>query len=89
LRNISQSHIFAPVKPGQQDTNRDVGAGYTLLTIGITFALTLALFVYGGLLLDRRMASTPLWTIVGALVGMGLAGFWMYQRLRRLNQAGQ
>lgn len=77
------------MKPGQQDTNRDVGAGYTLLTIGITFALTLVLFVYGGLRLDQRMGTTPLWTLVGAVVGMGFAGFWMYQRLRRLNQVGK
>lgn len=60
-----------------------MGAGYALMSVGITFALTIAAFVLLGLWLDHRLGTTPLLTIVGTFVGMGLGGFWLYQRLIR------
>lgn len=60
-----------------------MGEGYALLSTGITFAVTVALFVLAGLWLDRRIGTTPLFIVVGALVGVGLGGFWLYQRAIR------
>jgi F0F1-type ATP synthase assembly protein I len=36
-----------------------------------------------GVWLDRRLGTTPLFIVAGALVGVGLGGFWMYQRVIR------
>lgn len=71
------------MKRPEDDTTKDMGDGYALLTIGITFALTLTGFVLLGLWIDRRVATTPLFTVAGTILGMALGGFWMYQRLRR------
>jgi F0F1-type ATP synthase assembly protein I len=60
-----------------------MGEGYALLSVGITFALTVAGFVLLGVWVDRKLGTTPLFIIVGALVGTGLGGFWMYQRVIR------
>jgi hypothetical protein len=60
-----------------------MGDGYALLSVGITFALTVAGFVLLGRWLDGRLGTTPLFIIVGALVGTALGGFWMYQRVIR------
>ena len=71
------------MKPRQDDTSREMGEGYALMTIGITFALAVALFVAAGLWLDRRLRTMPLFTIAGTFVGMGLGGFWLWQRLKQ------
>jgi len=57
--------------------------GYALLTVGITFALTVTGCLLLGVWADRRLATMPLFTVAGTLLGMALGGFWMYQRLRR------
>ncbi len=61
---------------------RDMGEGYSLLAVGITFALVLAGAALGGFWLDTRLGTVPLFTIVGSFAGMGLGGFWMYVRVR-------
>lgn len=71
------------MKPPENDPSKEIGEGYALLTIGITFALTLTGCVLAGVWADRRWHTVPLFTIAGMIVGMGLGGFWMYQRLRR------
>lgn len=71
------------MKQGDEETRREIGAGYDLLAIGMTFALTLTGFALLGLWLDRKLGSTPWLTVVGTFVGMGLGGFWVFQRLMR------
>lgn len=88
LRNISQSPNFRPVKRPEDDTSREMGDGYALLTVGITFALTLTGCVLLGFWADRRLGTTPLLTVAGTLLGMALGGFWMYQRVRRQSKPG-
>lgn len=58
-----------------------MGEGYALLSAGITFALTVAGFVLLGVWFDRRLHTTPLCIVVGALLGVALGGFWLYQRV--------
>ena len=65
------------------DASRSMGEGYALLSVGITFALTVAGFVLLGVWLDRKLGTTPLFIVIGALVGVALGGFWMYQRVVR------
>ena len=71
------------MKRPEDDTSRGMSEGYALLTVGVTFALTLTGFVLLGFWADRRLGTRPLLTILGMVVGMALGGFWMYQRLRR------
>lgn len=66
----------------RDDPARAMGEGYTLLGVGITFALTLTGFALLGYWVDGRVGTIPLFTIVGTLLGAGLGGYWMYVRVR-------
>jgi len=61
---------------------REIGEGYSFVSMGITFALTLTGAALLGLWLDRRFGTLPLFTLIGTFGGMALGGFWLYQRLR-------
>ncbi|MGH7593211.1 MAG: AtpZ/AtpI family protein [Gemmatimonadales bacterium] len=71
------------MKRPEDDTSKGMGEGYALMSVGITFALTIAAFVLLGLWLDHRLGTTPLLTIIATFAGMGLGGFWLYQRVSR------
>jgi F0F1-type ATP synthase assembly protein I len=71
------------VEHPEGDASRSMGEGYALLSVGITFALTVTGFVLLGVWADRKLGTTPLFIVVGALVGVVLGGFWMYQRVIR------
>lgn len=71
----------------EDDTSRGMGEGYALLTVGITFALTLTACVFLGVWIDGRLGTMPLFTVTGTLLGMAVGGFWMYQRLRRQSKS--
>jgi ATP synthase protein I len=52
-----------------------------LAGVGLQFAGSIALFLFVGMWLDRRLGTDPWLMIVGVFVG-GSAGFWsMYRRL--------
>ena len=71
------------MKRPEDGTAKGMGEGYALLTIGITFALTLTVFLLLGFWADGRLGTSPLLTVVGTLLGTGLGGFWAYQRVAR------
>ncbi|MEP6591432.1 MAG: AtpZ/AtpI family protein [Gemmatimonadota bacterium] len=75
------------MKQPDRNPNRDIGEGYALVSVGITFALTLAGFTLGGLWLDRRLGSTPLLTLIGMVAGTALGGFWLWQRVKASGNA--
>lgn len=58
-----------------------MGRGYEMVSLGLTFAGGIVAFVGGGLLLDRWLHLTPVFTITGTLVGSVLSFFYVYQRL--------
>ena len=81
LRNFSQAHSFPPVKsPG--GSNKAYGEGWIYVSYGITFALAVVLWALGGIWVDRRLGTVPLFTLIGTLGGMMLAGFWLMQRIK-------
>jgi F0F1-type ATP synthase assembly protein I len=55
---------------------------YRYSGLGCTFAAAVLLFMAGGWVLDRWLGLTPIFTLVGALVGLGLASVNLYQKLR-------
>lgn len=63
----------APEKPGA-DVGEHMGAG-------LQFAASIALFLFLGMWLDKRLGTDPWLLIAGVMVG-GTAGFWsIYRRL--------
>ena len=66
-------------KPG---SGRELGEGYKLVALGGTFAGAVVMFMAGGWGLDRWLGVTPLFTVVGALVGAGLGFLSVYLRIR-------
>ena len=66
---------------GRDAPDRAYGEGWVYVSYGITFAVAIALFAFGGVWLDRRFGTMPLWTIVLTIVGMGYSGFWLINRL--------
>jgi ATP synthase protein I len=92
LRKISQSPRFrgemnrepkAPeggLDPQSEDrrASRKVGeyAG-----LGLQFAVSILVFLYGGQWLDRKLGTAPWCMIVGVFVGASLAFYSMYRKL--------
>ena len=76
------------MKRGSEGPNDGYGAGYALLTVSLTFALTVVLFLLGGRWLDRRLNSAPIFTLIGLLAGLGLGGFWAYLRISQESGRG-
>ena len=52
-----------------------------MMGVGLQFAASILLFLFGGMWLDRKLGTAPWLLIAGVFVGGG-AGFWsMYRRL--------
>ena len=77
------------MKPGEKGPNDGYGQGYALLTVSITFALFVTLCLLAGTWLDRKLGLTPIFTLLGLLTGLGLGGFWGYQRIQRESGGGE
>jgi F0F1-type ATP synthase assembly protein I len=61
---------------------REIGVGYTHAGLGCTFAGGIVGFMAVGWFLDRWLRLTPLFTIIGTLVGSTLSILWVYLKLR-------
>lgn len=48
-------------------------------TLGFGIAVSLAVLVGGGVWLDVRLNSAPLWTIIGLAFGLIAAGYQLYE----------
>ncbi len=55
-------------------------------SLGIQFTLTILLCLFGGRWLDAKLASTPLFLLVGTLLGAGLGFYKLYRTLIDLNE---
>lgn len=71
------------MKDQEERPEQAMGEGYSLVAVGITFALTVTGAVLAGVWLDRRFGTMPLFTLVLMFGGMALAGFWLWARLQR------
>src|SRR5437016_1163631 len=56
-------------------------SGAEFAGIGIQFALTILVFVFGGLWLDRRLDSSPWFTLIGVTVGAAGGFYSMYVKI--------
>ncbi len=71
----------------EPSAEQEVGRGYTYVALGCTFAGGVVLFMAGGLLLDRWLKVTPLFTIAGTLGGAVLSFVNVYWKLKAESEA--
>ena len=69
------------MKP-EPNASQEVGAGYKYVSLGITFAGGIVLFMGVGYWLDRRFGLTPFGTLTGTLLGAFLSFMVVYRRLQ-------
>ncbi len=66
----------------EEPAGRALGAGYKYVSIGMTFAGGIVMFMGLGWLLDRWLGTLPLFLIAGALGGSVLSFIWVFQKLK-------
>ena len=64
-----------------ESPEQSIGKGYKYLAAGLRFAGGIVVFLFGGLLLDGWLHTTPLFLIVGTLLGAGLGFLSVYREL--------
>ena len=62
-------------------SEQGVGAGYRYVSLGLTFAGGILLFMAAGYALDRWIGTLPWLTLVGTIVGAVLSFLAVYRRL--------
>jgi F0F1-type ATP synthase assembly protein I len=72
-----------PKKPPGQA----LGDGVRYQSLGYTFAFSVILWAGLGWLLDRWLGSRPVLTVIGTLVGAGLAFVWVYLKVTQGEQS--
>lgn len=60
----------------------------SLLNLGWVMVATLAVTVFGGLWLDRRFGTAPLFILIGVFLGFLFCGYSFWQTLRKLENNG-
>jgi F0F1-type ATP synthase assembly protein I len=56
---------------------RGYGTGYSIVSAGFAFAVSILLFAWLGSLADRKLKTEPLFLLIGLGVGLG-AGFYAF-----------
>jgi F0F1-type ATP synthase assembly protein I len=67
--------------PKDGNVGREMGEGYKYVSLGLTFAGGIVLFMFVGLGLDRLLKTMPVFTITGTLVGTVLSFLVVYRKL--------
>jgi F0F1-type ATP synthase assembly protein I len=66
----------------KDNSGQALGEGYKYVSLGMTFAGGIILFMGLGFLLDRWLGLMPLFTIAGTLVGSVLSFINVYRKLQ-------
>lgn len=66
----------------KDNSGRALGEGYKYVSLGMTFAGGIILFMGVGFLLDRWLGLLPLFTISGTLIGSVLSFISVYKKLQ-------
>lgn len=67
----------------EEPAGRELGQAWRYDVLGYTFAFSVILFAGAGYLLDRWLGTRFILTIVGTLVGAGVAFAWVYLKVRQ------
>ena len=65
----------------RKGSEQGVGAGYKYVSLGLTFAGGILLFMAAGYALDRWIGTLPWLTLAGTIVGAVLSFLSVYRRL--------
>lgn len=68
-----------PKKP----VSKELGEGVRYESLGYTFAFSVILWAGLGWLLDRWLGTRPILTVVGTLVGAGLAFVYVFLKVQQ------
>lgn len=77
-----------PKTHAEQEYDRLMGkrkgmSGSEFAGVGLQFGITLVVFAFAGLWLDRKFGSSP-WAMIGGVFGGAALGFWeMYRQMIR------
>lgn len=64
---------------GAEKSDRNYQSIGLAATMGFGIAISLAVLVGGGVWLDTRLNSAPMWTIIGLVLGLIAAGYQLYE----------
>lgn len=64
---------------GTEESGRNYESIGLASTLGFGIAVSLALLVGGGVWLDSRFDSAPLWSLIGLVLGLISAGYQLYE----------
>lgn len=53
-----------------------------LLNLGWVFLATMGITVYGGMWLDERYGTAPLFILIGVFLGFGASGWYFYETVQ-------
>ncbi len=72
-------------QPSMKTPDDRAGATWLRYThLGVQYCLTLLLFVFAGWWADQRLGCEPWLTIVGALLGFGVATYLIVRQAQRI-----
>ena len=54
--------------------------------LGYTIAIPIALLAFGGALLDKKLATTPLFLLIGIGLALLISGVGVYRKVKQLNR---
>lgn len=66
----------------EEPPGRELGQGYKYVSLGLTFAGGIVMFMGAGFLVDRLLGLLPVFTVAGTLVGSVLSFLRVYHRLK-------
>jgi len=70
-----------PGRAGRARDSAETGAGYRYVSLGLTFAGGILLFMGLGYALDRWVGTMPFGTVIGTLGGAVISFLYVYRRL--------
>jgi F0F1-type ATP synthase assembly protein I len=68
------------------DKKKTSGSIFTYSTIGIQLAATVILFIVGGYKLDEHLNRSPVFTTIGAVVGMVIGFYHLIKQLKDIDR---
>jgi F0F1-type ATP synthase assembly protein I len=67
--------------PKDGNVGREMGEGYKYVSLGLTFAGGIVVFLFVGLVLDRWLGTTPIFILIGTVLGTVLSFLTVYRKL--------
>ncbi len=75
------------IDQNRSDGNNKSLSGNDFAGAGIQFAASLVLFIFLGSWLDKRYGTSPLFILIGALVGGGGSFYSLYRKISSVQKA--